>query len=99
MKMVNEELPILSEEYIFRLAELFRIAGNIPDSRLIQSAYDLNVQPGSWCIPLFPNAFRTPEGRSLEIGLYREPDDGSYTLKCVNNEGTVLCGKIEIKNN
>ena len=56
--------------------------------------FDCNVQPGSWCIPLFDNVFITPDNREIEIGLYREPDDGSYTLHVFDNDDVIICKTI-----
>ena len=43
--------------------------------------------------------FDTPEGRRIEIGLYREPDEneeyaGTLTLQIFVNDSVVLCEKV-----
>lgn len=50
--------------------------------------YDVNL--GNWCIPLVDNCFDTLDGRVIEIGVYREPDDGSYTLQIFDNDDVVV---------
>ena len=44
---------------------------------------------------IFDNCFDTPDGRVIEIGVYREPDDGSYTLQIFDNDDVVVCTTID----
>lgn len=60
--------------------------------------FDYNTKPGNWCEPLFDNVFTTPDNRKIEIGLYVEPDDGSYTLHIFDNDDVVLCQTVKIEN-
>ena len=60
--------------------------------------FDYNAKRGEWCKPLVDNIFKTPDGGELEIGMYVEPDDGTYTLHIFDNDDVILCQTIEIKN-
>ena len=60
--------------------------------------FDYNAKRGEWCKPLVDNVFKTPDGRELEIGMYVEPDDGTYTLHIFDNDDVILCQTIKIKN-
>ena len=57
--------------------------------------FNFDVNPGNWCIPLVDNCFDTPDGRVIEIGVYRESDDGSYTLQIFDNDDVVVCTTID----
>lgn len=60
--------------------------------------FNYDVKPGNWCIPLVNNVFNTPDGKDIEIGVYREPDDGTYTLQIFDGDDVVMCKTIKIKN-
>ena len=57
--------------------------------------FNYDVNPGNWCIPLVDNYFDTLDGRVIEIGVYRELDDGSYTLQMFDNDDVVVCTTID----
>ena len=54
------------------------------------------LAPGTWSgygeiIHYESKDFR---GREIEVGLYREPDDGSYTLQIFCNDDVVFCENV-----
>lgn len=54
----------------------------------------LETEPGNWCVPAFDNTFLY-NGRVIEVGLYREPDDGSYTLQVFSGDDVIFCEAVE----
>lgn len=59
--------------------------------------FNFNVKPGNWCIPLVDNVFDAQDGGLIEIGVYREPDDGSYILQIFYNDDVIVCMTIDVE--